>query len=147
MRLNHEAYYAFPTPQKLAPSTIEQLRGCGLSFKKAEYVKKISGLVADKKLDLDKFKSYEDAEEIVKELDKIRGIGVWTAELTIVRGMQKLEAIPADDLGVRRCISHYYSNNREVSGDEARRIAENWGRWKGLASFYPIMAGRLGVET
>jgi DNA-3-methyladenine glycosylase II len=58
----------------------------------------------------------------------------------MVRGMQKLEAFPADDLGLRRVIAHYYSNDREISSEEARRIADRWGKWKGLAGFYLIMA-------
>ncbi len=65
----------------------------------------------------------------------------------MVRGMQKFEAIPADDLGVRRCISHYYRDDKSISGEEVRKIAENWGKWKGLASFYLIVAEISGIET
>ena len=135
LKIDDEGYYAFPTPQKLASATIEQLRRCGLSQRKAEYIRDVSKLIADGKLDLEKFKGYESIKEITDELCEIRGIGVWTAELTMVRGMQKLEAMPADDLGLRRWISHYYCNDRRISSEEARRIAEKWGRWKGLASF------------
>jgi DNA-3-methyladenine glycosylase II len=100
----------------------------------------------DGRLDLEKFKTYKDAEEIIMELCKIRGIGVWTVELTMLRGMNKLEVLPADDLGLRRHIAHYYCNDRKISGEEARSIAERWGNWKGLAGFYLILAARLGVE-
>ena len=146
LKIGEEVYYAFPTPKKLANATVGQLRECGLSFKKAEYVKNVSKLVLDGKLNLEKFKKYEDIGEIIEELDKVKGIGVWTAELTMVRGMQKLEAIPADDLGVRRCISRYYFDGRKISAEEARRTDEKWGQWKGLASFYLIMAERLGIK-
>jgi DNA-3-methyladenine glycosylase II len=147
LKVTHEIYYAFPTPQSLAYASIMQLRECGLSLKKAEYIKNISKLVADEVLDLEKFRDHEDTKEIVDELDDIRGIGVWTAELTAVRGVQKLDAIPADDLGLRRCIAHYYRDDKMISSDDARRIAEKWGRWKGLASFYLIVAERLGVKA
>jgi DNA-3-methyladenine glycosylase II len=149
LKVDNAVYYAFPTPQKLASASVEKLRQCGLSFRKAEYIRDVSKLIADGKLDLEKLKSYENIKEIINELCEIRGIGVWTAELTMVRGMQKLEAIPADDLGVRRCISHYYCNDRKISGEEARKIAEKWGKWKGLASFYLLTAGilKLKLET
>lgn len=88
---------------------------------------------------MEKLKNYEDAEKIVGELDRIKGIRVWTAELTMVRGMQRFEAMPADDLGLRRVISHYYCKDRKISSEEARRIAEKRGKWKGLATFYLIM--------
>lgn len=146
LRIDNEVYYAFPTPQKLVSATIDHLRSCGLSSKKAEYIRDISNLITDGELDLEKFKNYRENEDIIKELCKIRGVGIWTAELTMVRGMHKLDAIPADDLGLRRYISRYYCNDRRISGEEARKIAEEWGEWKGLASFYLIMAGRLGVK-
>lgn len=138
--LNSKTYYAYPTPRELKEASIEGLRGCGLSSRKAEYVKDISGLVYQGKLDLAQIMSYDDSDKAVAELDKIRGIGLWTAELTLVRGMGKLEAIPADDIGVRRAISHYYFKDRRIASEEARQIAESWGKWKGLASFYLIMA-------
>jgi DNA-3-methyladenine glycosylase II len=78
-------------------------------------------------------------------MDKIRGIGVWTAELTQIRGFGKLEALPADDLGVRRAISHYYYRDRRISSEEARQIAVKWGEWKGLAAYYIIMAESKGI--
>lgn len=147
LKIENEDYYAFPTPQRLALTSIEKLRKCGLSQKKAEYIKDISKLVVDRKLDLEKFKNCENTGEIIEELCRTRGIGVWTAELTMLRGMHKLEAIPADDLGLRRYISHYYCKDRKISGGEARRIAKKWGRWKGLAGFYLMIAGRLSAKS
>lgn len=146
LKLNEKIYYTYPTSQKLASLGIEQLRKCGLSLRKSEYVRDISKLVINKKLDLDKLRKNENIQEIISELDKIRGIGVWTAEITMIRGMQKFEAMPADDLGVRRYISHYYCKDRKISSEEVRKIADKWGRWKGLAIFYLIMAGRLGLK-
>ncbi len=84
--------------------------------------------------------------EIIEELDKIKGVGVWTAELTMLRGMRRLEALPADDLGLRRTISHYYCGGKPITSAEARRIAENWGTWKGLAAYYLIVAEMIGIE-
>jgi DNA-3-methyladenine glycosylase II len=105
LSLDTGVYYSYPTPQKLASTSIEQIRKCGLSTRKAEYIKNISRMVAEEKLNLEAFKWYKGVNRIIEELDKMKGIGIWTAELTIVRGMQKYEAIPADDLGLRRTIS------------------------------------------
>lgn len=142
--IDDKAYYAFPSPEALSQATVEELRGCGLSMRKAEYVRDSARLVMDG-LDLESLRDYDD-DNIIAELKKIRGVGVWTAELTMIRGMQKLNAIPADDLGLRRCISHYYCDDRKITGSEARRIAEAWKGWRGLASFYLITAEQLGIE-
>ena len=58
----------------------------------------------------------------------------------MLRGMQKLDALPADDLGIRRVISRYYCGGKPIKTEEAREIAKPWGRWKGLAAFYLIIA-------
>lgn len=146
LKLDKKVYYAFPTPRQLASASVHRLRNCGLSQRKAEFIKDISEMATEGRLDLEKLKDKEDADGIIAELDSIRGIGVWTAELTMVRGMQRLEAFPADDLGLRRVISQYYCNDQKISSQEARKIAEKWGTWKGLAGFYLIVASAMNVK-
>jgi DNA-3-methyladenine glycosylase II len=144
--LEGDIYYAYPTPQRLAAVSTEELRQCGLSFRKGEYIKEVSTLITEGKLNLENLRNYKRSEQIIRELDEIRGIGVWTAELTMLRGMQKLEALPADDLGLRRVISYYYCDGKMISGAEARQIAKVWGDWKGLAAYYLIVANMKGIE-
>jgi DNA-3-methyladenine glycosylase II len=74
LRLDGQVYYAYPAPRELASARLEQLRRCGLSQKKAEYIKEVSRMIVDGKLDLEGFKRYDDAQKIISELDKIRGI-------------------------------------------------------------------------
>jgi len=145
--LDGDVYYVHPTPQRLSAVNTEELRECGLSFRKAEYIKGAATLIAEGKLDLEEFRNYENSEQIIKELDAIRGIGVWTAEFTMLRGLQRLEALPADDLGVRRDISRYYCNGKVIQSAEARRIAEGWGKWKGLAAYYLVVASMLDIDV
>ena len=140
LRLDGKEYFAYPTPKKLASADIKQLRSCGLSTRKAEYLIEISKLIHSGKLNLESYRDCTDTRKIIEELDKIRGIGVWTAELTIGRSMHRYDTIPADDLGLRRVIAHYYCHGKKITGQEARTITEKWGKWKGLASFYLIIA-------
>jgi DNA-3-methyladenine glycosylase II len=145
LKIEDILYYAYPTPEQLAAADVGQLRECGLSARKSEYIKNASKLIVDGKLALEELRN-QTTDKIIEELDSVRGIGTWTAEMTCVRGMGKLDAIPADDLGLRRTISHYYCNDRKITSQEARRISNNWGKWKGLASYYLIVAERLGIE-
>ncbi len=145
LEVDGEVFYSYPRPQRLAYASLGQLRKCGLSMRKAEYINSISKSIASNELDLEKFNDFESTEKIIDELDKIRGIGLWTAELTVLRGMHRFDAIPADDLGLRRSISHYYFSDAEISSKEARVTASKWGKWKGLAGFYLTVAERLGV--
>ena len=138
--LDGETYYAYPTPQNIANTSISEIQSCGLSQHKAQYIQGAAKSIVEGELDLENLKNCKKPEEIISELDAIRGIGVWTAELTMLRGMQKLDALPADDLGVRRVISRYYCSGKPIKADEAREIAKAWGKWQGLAAFYLIIA-------
>lgn len=147
LTLNGDSYYAYPTPQSMACASIEEIRNCGLSQRKAEYIREAAKLIAEGKLDLEHLKNNKTTEQIIAELDEIRGIGVWTAELTMLRGMQKLDALPADDFGIRRVISRYYCNGKPIKSPEAREVAKSWGTWKGLAAYYLIVAEIKGITV
>ncbi len=137
----------YPTPQNIAAASIGEVQQVGLSQRKAEYIHGAAQLIAEGKLDLEKMKGENDAEQIISELDEIRGIGVWTAELTLLRGMQRLDMLPADDFGIRRVISTYYCSGKPIKTAEARKIAEKWGRWKGLAAYYLIIAEAKSITV
>jgi DNA-3-methyladenine glycosylase II len=145
LTVNGENYFAFPTPQLLAKAGADEIRQVGLSQRKADYIYGAAQLIVEGKLDLEHLKNHKSPEQIIVELDEIKGIGVWTAELTMLRGMQRLDALPADDFGIRRVISRYYCCGRTIKAAEAREIAEAWGNWKGLAAFYLIVAEAQGI--
>jgi len=144
LRVRDGRYYAFPTPQALASATPKRLRARGLSSRKIEYIRDMAKAIAEGRLDLERFRRCADTEVVIGELRRTRGIGRWTAELTVLRGMAALDVMPADDLGLRRVIAHYYADDRRIGADEARAIAERWGRWKGLAGYYLIVAASTG---
>ena len=139
--------FSYPTPQNISAASISEVQQVGLSQRKAEYIQGAAQLIAEGKLDLEQMKNEKDPERIIAELDEIRGIGVWTAELTMLRGMQRLDALPADDFGIRRVVSNYYCDGKPIKTAEARKIAESWGRWKGLAAYYLIIAEAKGITA
>jgi len=145
LRLEGRRYCAFPTPERLAEASLEELRACGLSQRKAEYIKGIARGVTGGGLDLEHHGPEEETAALIRLLTGIRGVGVWTAELALLRGLSRLDAIPADDLGVRRAISRYYSRASRIDTAGARRIAEAWGEWRGLAAYYLLVAERKGI--
>jgi DNA-3-methyladenine glycosylase II len=145
LHLGDDIFFAFPTPEALVKAGTEEIKQAGLSLRKADYIWGAAQLIVDGKLDIENLPK-KKAEGIIAELDAIRGIGVWTAELTMLRGMQKFDALPADDLGIRRVISHYYCENKPIRADEARKIAAPWGDWKGLAAFYLMAAEASNIN-
>lgn len=146
LHLDDEVYYGFPTPQTLSKLTKEKLRESGLSIRKSEYIIDISKLIVDKKLDLEQLKEYKDVNKIIDELGQLRGVGEWTAHLTVLRSMHRHRAFPSGDLGLKRSISHFYYNGNTITSDEAREFAGKLGKCQGLAGFYLITAEIMGIQ-
>lgn len=140
-----ESCYLYPTPGRLASATPAGLRSCGLSARKSEYVRDAASMVSSGELDLDRFASYEDADRIRGELKAVRGVGDWTAEMTMLRGLGRMDSLPADDVGIQAKMTYYYGREKRVTADDLRRAAENWGSYRGLGAFYLIMAHHVGL--
>jgi DNA-3-methyladenine glycosylase II len=134
--LDKKTYYCYPTPQQLANTSIEVFRKCGLTQRKSEYISDLSNLIASGRLDLESMQEIPETERIIETLCSIRGIGRWTAELTMIRGFHRPDAFPAADIALRRMIGNRFFNGKKISEQEARSFAEKWGSWKGLISFY-----------
>ena len=118
-------YYDFPTPKRLAEATLEEIRQCGLSWRKADYIKGIADQAVDAEFNPEGLRSLSN-EQVVETLKKFLGVGTWTAEMVLSTGLKSNAGIPAGDLGVRRTFSRFYSDNVILSETEVRKIAERW---------------------
>lgn len=135
-------YYDFPTPKKLAEASLEEIRQCGLSWRKAEYIKGIADKVVNGEFNPERLKTLPN-EEVVETLKKFRGVGTWTAEMVLCAGLKRNECIPAGDLGVRRTISTFHSSDGILSESEVRRLAEQWGEFKKDIVYYITCIERI----
>lgn len=140
-KVNGRVYYDFPTASALAEASLKEMRRCGLSWRKSEYIKGIAEKVVNGEFDPEGLKKLSN-EEVIEELKRFRGLGRWSAELVLCTGLKRKDVIPADDLGVRRTISKFYFNGKNISGDEVRRLTEKWGAFKSDIIFYLICVGR-----
>ncbi|MGZ4935930.1 MAG: DNA-3-methyladenine glycosylase family protein [Halobacteriota archaeon] len=141
-------YYAFPTPQQLARASVDTVHSCGVSRQKAEYITEIAKTIEQGNMNIEKLKRCDDTPVILDFLCSLRGVGLWTAELTALRGLNRLDAMPTADVGLeRRWIAHYYCSDQTVTSKHVRQIVAQWNKWKGLAGYYLITAGRLGVDA
>lgn len=133
-------YHAYPRPEDLADADPAEIRACGISSRKGEYILSVACMVRDGTLDPESLKGKCDSDSLVRDLCRIRGIGRWTAEFVLLRGLRRLDSFPADDLGIRRALGHLYCPGEEVSPARAREISRQWGGWKGLAAYYLLVA-------
>lgn len=129
------SFFAFPTPAVLAKAKLNQIMTVGLSRNKTLYINELSKKVACKELDLEGLRKMDD-ETAIAELTKIKGVGPWTAEYTLIRGMGRVNSLPADDLGIQRAISQAYFKGKRIDSNEVRRVLSKFSPFSGIAAFY-----------
>ena len=117
-------------PKNILLADIEELRSCGLSQRKAEYVIGISESWSD--YDSLEWKEMSD-EEIIQELIKLRGVGKWTAEMILIFTMLRPDVFPIGDIGMIRGIEKSYNSGERMSREELYAISEKWKPWRTVA--------------
>ncbi len=132
----------FPRPGDLASLDVEELRACGLSRRKAEYIIDLAGKIDRGEIDTRDWADLPD-DELIQSLLVHRGIGEWTAEYILVRGLGRPDVVPAADLGVRKVVGLYLAGGKELSAGEVREALEPWSPWRGLVAFYLLAYHRM----
>jgi DNA-3-methyladenine glycosylase II len=135
-RIDGERWLAFPSPRRLASVDIETLRRFKLSAAKAHAVSCVARACADGSLVEEELEALED-EAVIERLVAFKGIGRWTAETVLLRGLMRPDVFPAGDLGVIRYIAQGLLGHRErAREEEMRRFAERWRPHRSLALVY-----------
>ena len=125
---------------------VEDLKRCGLSRRKAEYIKSLAVKVSSGEFNPESLYKSEPA-KIVEKLTEFRGFGRWTAEL-VMAAVMGLNVIPADDLGVRKAISHFYFKGKLQPPETIRKFAEQrFGEHLRDILVYLLMAYRMGLKV
>lgn len=123
------------TPQKIVEKSRIDLRSCGLSDRKVEYIADLAQHFADGAIHVQRWPRMDD-EAIVAELVQVRGIGRWTAEMFLIFNLLRPDVFPLDDLGLQKGIRRSYFRNRKVSLGTMTRLGETWRPWRSVATWY-----------
>lgn len=129
----------FPRPHDLAPLEIADLRALGFSQQKARALVELAKLVKEG-LDLENFNSYTD-EEALKKLQQLRGVGRWTAEYVLLRGLGRLHIFPGDDLGIRGKLVSWLGIKDALDYEGVKNILKKWYPFGGLIYFLLLLKG------
>ena len=140
---NGATHFAFPLPEKLARARVSSLRALQFTGKKSEYIIGLARAIREGALDLNNMPLQSD-QEIAAQLLPLHGIGRWTVDWLLARGLGRGEAIAAGDLGVRKALQHFYFNGEAKSEQELRTWAQRWGGFTNLAVHYLLTGMALG---
>ncbi len=124
-----------PSPEQLLEASEKDLRGCGLSGRKVEYVRDLAVHVLDGELELDRLGDLSD-EEAIAELVAVRGLGQWTAEMFLLFHLERPDVLSGGDLGIRKAVQIEYGLEEMPTPQRVLEIGEPWRPHRSLASLY-----------
>ena len=147
-RRQGRTYYAFPEPRRFAAQSLEAMRGFRLSNAKAGTLIRLGeAFTSDNRLH--GLAALSD-EQVVERLTAIKGIGRWSAEIALMRGLARPDTFPAGDLGVVKYVAQgLLGRTGKATEAEMRAFAERWRpcRALALAYCYAELATRRGAST
>jgi DNA-3-methyladenine glycosylase II len=133
-------------PLRLAALADEDLRGCGLSRQKISYARAI----VESGIDFDALRTMPN-EDVVAELVRIKGIGVWTAEIYAMFSLGRADVFAPGDLALRDAVRILFEREARPSEPELRALSLDWSPWRAVAArllwaYYRVVNNREGVR-
>ncbi|HEX2166748.1 MAG TPA: DNA-3-methyladenine glycosylase 2 [Longimicrobiales bacterium] len=110
-------------PERLAEAEPGDIAALGMPLSRARTVVLLAQSVARGDIS---FTATPDINAALIALQRVPGIGPWTAEYIAMRGYQWPDAFPATDLGIRNALR----------GRNAAVVAEAWRPWRAYAAIY-----------
>ena len=123
-----------PWPELVLGLDTEILRGCGLSYQKAGYIKNIAQYWLDNQSDKKDWMAIAE-DDIIAELTQIKGVGKWTVQMILMFRLNRLDVFPIDDLGIRQGMIKLYEVEETGKALVKRltEIAEPWRPYRTIA--------------
>jgi 3-methyladenine DNA glycosylase/8-oxoguanine DNA glycosylase len=122
------------SPRSVAAADVSDIQKCGLSTRKAGYIKGIGETVLSSRLDVSKLKEMPD-EEIVERLSSFPGIGVWTAEMMLIFALCRPDVVSWGDSAIRRGMMNLYGLEA-LSRTQFDRFRKRYSPCGSVASLY-----------
>ena len=139
------------SPEGIAATSDETLRGAGLSAAKMGTLRAIAAAVAAGALPLDRLHEMS-ADEAHRALTAVKGVGPWTADSYLLFCLGHPDAFPAGDVALQEAARLAYGLETRPKGDALTALAERWRPWRGVAAkvlwaYYRLAKMREGAPV
>ena len=122
-------------PEHVATLELDALAACGLSRRKAEYLRDLAGHFVDGRVEPARWKEMAD-EAVIGELTDVRGIGRWTAEMFLIFSLRRPDVWPVDDIGLQKAVALHYLDGERPTPKVLRKLGERHAPWRTVATWY-----------
>lgn len=121
-------------PENIGKANIEDIQKCGMSYRKAQYIKGIADAALNKTIDFHNLHKLSD-EEIIKSLTSLYGVGVWTAEMLLIFSLGRMDVLSFKDLAIIRGMKRLY-NLEKVTKEDFEKYRKRYSPYGSVASLY-----------
>lgn len=122
------------TPETFCCLSPDDLRGCGISARKAGYIQAIAEAVRGGELDLDALAVEPDV-VVCRRLCALKGVGMWTAEMLMIFSMRRQDILSRGDFGILKGLRMLYGH-REITDELFETYRRRYSPCGTVASLY-----------
>lgn len=122
------------SPKSIARANIQEIQSCGMSVRKASYIKGIAEAALTRGVEFDKLHTMSD-EEVIRTLSSLHGVGTWTAEMILIFSLGRPDIVSFGDLAIRRGMQNLYGL-QALSRREFDHYRINYSPYGSVASLY-----------
>tara|TARA_B100001250_G_scaffold413894_1_gene449659 strand:+ start:594 stop:1220 length:627 start_codon:yes stop_codon:yes gene_type:complete len=123
------------TPKMVLKLSSKNLKTAGLSRQKVSYLKNIAKNFNTKSFDVKKLKTMND-EESINYITKLKGLGVWSAEMFLMFNLNRPNIFPVKDIGLLRAISKNYKTSYPPSKTFLNKISKLHTGYRSVFTWY-----------
>lgn len=140
---NEAAYYTFPRPEIIIEAGVKGLRSIKLSKQKARFIVDIAAALVSQENDLENLHIMAD-KDVVRSVMCMKGVGPWTAQWLLIRGLCRPDAFPSGDLALRRSMAILCKDESLTLPEKAMAYAMRWSPFRSYVTTYIFAAMRSG---
>jgi len=129
--------------KKVLAAPTESLRGAGLSGMKVSYVQDLAARSLSGDVPLKQLARMDDG-QVIQALTRVKGIGVWSAQMYLMFHLGRLDVLPVGDLGLRKGVQLVYGLDREPTQAEVAERGQAWAPFRSIATWYMWRAQETG---
>lgn len=132
------------TPENILKLSPDDIRSCGMSYKKADYILGIAQAAAEKRIDFNNLDCLSD-DEAVKLLSSLHGVGIWTTEMLLLFSLGRMDILSYGDLGIRTGLIKLHGLEK-LSKKDFEYYKELYSPYGSVASLYLWKLANNDVE-
>jgi DNA-3-methyladenine glycosylase II len=134
------AVHAFPSPSEVAKLAPSRYRSIGFSRQKVRALLGLARGIDGRQINLDGLADQDDAATRARLL-AIRGVGRWTAEYAMLRGLGRLHVFPGDDVGAQKNLARWLGRPSSLDYAGVKTIVDKWQPYAGMVYFHLLLDG------